>query len=222
MTKLYFEEKGAELLERIGMSKAEFARRMGIQRQNVNILFASKNVETIRRAADIIGVPLGIMIGYTSEPDLEDFPVIGQDRDYPLVGNIPTGDSVEDRRNRQKIIQSFYHQWKVHNPDSKRYNINLKDDINIRFVSVKETAGQASLTYHSTLAVLQLDAILTNATLIDEVPSNPRKNNQRPFEKMLRMSYFCPGLGFVKMLVGVKRSDKSKVQYCITAIETNK
>ena len=39
---------------------------------------------------------------------------------------------------------------------------------------------------------------------------------------MLRMSYVCPGIGVVKMMVGVKHSDKSKVQYCITAIDTEK
>lgn len=39
---------------------------------------------------------------------------------------------------------------------------------------------------------------------------------------MIRMSYTCPGIGNVKMMVGVKHSDKSKVQYCITAIDTNK
>ena len=31
MAKIYFEDKGPELLERKGISKAEFARRMGIQ-----------------------------------------------------------------------------------------------------------------------------------------------------------------------------------------------
>ena len=32
----------------------------------------------------------------------------------------------------------------------------------------------------------------------------------------------CPGVGRVKMTVGVKRSDQKKVQYCITAIDTGK
>ena len=36
------------------------------------------------------------------------------------------------------------------------------------------------------------------------------------------MSYNCPGIGLVKMMVGVKQSDKTKVQYCITAIDTAK
>ena len=39
---------------------------------------------------------------------------------------------------------------------------------------------------------------------------------------MLIMEYVCPGIGRVKMTVGVKRSDKSKVQYCITAIDADK
>ena len=39
---------------------------------------------------------------------------------------------------------------------------------------------------------------------------------------MIRMSYHIPGIGMVKMLVGVKHSDKSKVQYCITVIDTGK
>ena len=61
------------------------------------------------------------------------------------------------------------------NPEAKRYNLCLKDDINIRYVSLEEMAGQASVNYLSTLAVLQLDAILTNSVLIETTPANPRK-----------------------------------------------
>ncbi|SKC36813.1 hypothetical protein SAMN06298215_0396 [Bacteroidales bacterium WCE2008] len=117
---------------------------------------------------------------------------------------------------------SYYHKWKERNPDAKKYNLNLKDNINIRYVSLEETAGQASLTYLSTLAVLQLDAILTNAVLVETTPINQNKKNQHGFMRMLRMTYNCPGIGQVKMLVGVKKSDKSKVQYCITAIDATK
>ena len=45
MNQIYFEAKGEALLERIGMTKAEFARRMGIRKQNVKALFKSKNLE---------------------------------------------------------------------------------------------------------------------------------------------------------------------------------
>ena len=200
MDRIYFEAQGEALLERIGMTKAEFARRMGIRKQNVKALFKSKNIETIYKAAGVMGVPFGMLVGYMEEPDLRKIPIVP----FEDVGgmftedDIPTGDSTEARRRRHKIILSFYHDWKNRNPEAKKYNLNLKDDINIRYVSLEETAGQASMTYLSTLAVLQLD---------------------KGFKSMIRMSYNCPGIGFVKMMVGVKQSDKTKVQYCITAID---
>lgn len=224
MNRIYFEAKGESLLEQIGMSKSEFARRMGIRKQNVKALFKTKNLETIYKAADVIGVPFTMLVGYVEEPDLVIIPFVPHEESENEImeDDIPTGDSVEDRRRRHKIILSFYHNWKERNPDSKRYNLFLNDDINIRYVSVEETAGQASLSYLSTLAVLQLDAILTNAVLVGTVLADPKKKNQKGFKSMLRMSYRCPGLGLVKMMVGVKLRDKSKVQYCITALGTTK
>lgn len=189
MKQIYFEAKGEDLLGRIGMTKSEFARRMGIHRQNVGTLFKTKNLETIYKAAK---------------------------------DDIPRGNSVEDKRKRQGLIYEFYQEWKRRNPDQKKYNIALKEDINIRAVSLDETAAHASQSYLSTIAVLQLDAILTNARLVQKAPSKPKTRNQRTFESMLIMEYICPGIGRVKMTVGVKRSDKSKVQYCITAIDTDK
>ena len=38
---------------------------------------------------------------------------------------------------------------------------------------------------------------------------------------MLIMEYICTGVGRIKMTVGVRRSDKTKIQ-CITAIDTSK
>ena len=228
MDQIYFEAKGEALLEQLGISKSEFARRMGIRKQNVKALFKTKNLETIHKASEVLGVPFALLVGYVEEPDLSKIPIAPTDDEdtveYKLIteDDIPTGDSTEDRRKRHKIILAFYHQWKKNNPESKRYNLDLKDDINIRYVSLEETAGQASLSYLSTLAVLQLDAILTNSILNETTPANPKKKNQKGFQSMLRMSYNCPGIGMVKMMVGVKNSDKSKVQYCITAISTDK
>lgn len=224
MNQIYFEAKGEALLERIGMSKSEFARQMGIRKQNVKALFKSKNLETIYKAATVMGVPFEMLVGYINEPDLSEIPIAPfeeeNEEDYEITAeDIPSGDTAEDRRNRHKLILRFYHQWKLKNPGAKRYNFSLRDDINIKNVSLVETAGHASLTYLSTLAVLQLDAILTNAVFIEKVPANPKKTNQNKFESMLRMEYQCVGIGLIKLLVGVKRSDKSKVQYCITVIE---
>lgn len=52
-----------------------FARRMGIQRQNVNVLFKTNNLETIARAADVLDVPLALLVGYVDEQDVFDLPV---------------------------------------------------------------------------------------------------------------------------------------------------
>ena len=227
MNQIYFEAKGEALLKRIGMSKSEFARRMGIRKQNVKALFKTKNLETIYRASEVLGVPFTLLVGYMEEPDPSEIPLepYEEEEDKNVIiteDEIPTGGSTEDRRKRRDLIYSFYENWKQMNPEHKKYNLALKDDINIRAVSLDETAGQASLSYLSTLAVLQLDAILTNAWLVKDVPSKGDSKNQRSFERMLIMEYICIGVGRVKITVGVRRKDKMKVQYCITAIDAGK
>ena len=69
MNQIYFEAKGEALLERIGMSKSEFARQMGIRKQNVKALFKTKNLETIYKASEVLGVPFMMLVGYIEEPD---------------------------------------------------------------------------------------------------------------------------------------------------------
>ena len=69
------------MLKRIGMSKSEFARRMGIRKQNVNTLFKTKNLETIYKASEVLEVPFGLLVGYVEEPDLSKIPVVPIDED---------------------------------------------------------------------------------------------------------------------------------------------
>lgn len=131
---------------------------------------------------------------------------------------IPQGNSPKEIDERRSIISNFYHEWKANNPSQRRYNLSLNEYINIRFVSITETCTHAAKTYHSTLAVLQLDAILTNARLVSTV--RPKSNaNQKQFEKMIVMHYECVGIGVVKLTVGVRRRTHEKVQYCITALD---
>jgi hypothetical protein len=206
------------------MTKSEFARQMGIRKQNVKALFRTKNLETIYKAAAVMGVPFEMLVGYVEEPELDEVPLAPDIDaiDEITEDDIPIGNTKKDRRKRQDLIYAFYLGWKRKNPEQKKFNIALQDDINIRAVSLDETAAQASLTYLSTLAVLQLDAILTNAWLVKTVPSKQGTKNQQSFERMLIMEYVCTGVGRIKMTVGVRRSDKTKVQYCITAIDTGK
>lgn len=222
MKGIYFEEKGPLLLEQMGMTKSEFARRMGIQRQNVNALFKTNNLETIARAADVLGVPFAVLVSYVDEPDIFEF--VGSDSydDLEILPeDVPKGDSREDIERRRRIISKYYHNWKLRNPSLKRLNLSLKEDINIRFVSITETCTHASRSYLSTLAVLQLDAILTNAKVVRTFRTK-NNGNQKPFEKMIVMKYDCVGIGVVKMTVGVRRRTHEKVQYCITALKMEK
>jgi transcriptional regulator with XRE-family HTH domain len=224
MKGIYFEEKGAELLDKVGMTKAEFARRMGIQRQNVNVLFRTNNLEIIARAAEVLDVPLALLVGYVEEPDLDEYQIIesadasSSDDGVIRPEDVPVGDSTEDIELRRKIISRFYHDWKLRNQSLRKFNLSLNEYINIRFVSITETCTHASRNYFSTLAVLQLDAILTNARVVATVRSKGN-GNQKPFEKMIIMKYDCVGIGVVKMTVGVRRRTHEKVQYCITALE---
>lgn len=226
MKGIYFEEKGISLLEQVGMTKSEFARRMGIQRQNVNLLFRTNNLETIARAAEVLEVPLALLVSYVDEPDIWELPMSEFVVDVPSDDcveirpeDVPVGDTVEDRRTRNRLIRQFYFQWMGKHEDRKVFNKSLDDYIHIKYISVNETAGHASLRYLSTLAVLQLDAILPNAVLMDSKPINPKTKNQKGFKRMLIMEYNCPAIGLVRLTVGQKGSDGSKVQYCITAID---
>ena len=64
------------------------------------------------------------------------------------------------------------------NPSLRRFNLSLNEYINIRFVSITETCAHASKNYCSTLAVLQLDAILTNAKVESTVRSKNNENQK--------------------------------------------
>lgn len=223
MTAIYFEVKGETLLDELGISKAEFARRMGIKRQNVKTLFKSKDLRTILKAAEVLGMPWQLLVGYVEMPDTDALPVpTPEDNSDIVVDSIPMGDTTEDQRARRKLIKDSYREWGRLHPDGKMFNQSLNDDIYIKFISVDETSAHASLHYLSTLAVLQLDAILSCARYRGIAQIKTGNKNQAQFEKMILMSYDCVGVGRVKLTVGVKRGSKQKIQYCITAMDVEK
>ncbi len=133
--------------------------------------------------------------------------------------NIPKGDTKTDIISRKRIISRFYQAWKEKNPQQKVYNIHLKDYINIRNISIQETAAHAAKTYLSTLAVLQLDSILSTAKKISTVKPKAGNKKQEKFTSIIVMEAKFVGIGKVKLTVGIKRSNKEKIQYCITSIE---
>ena len=50
----------------------------------------------------------------------------------PFLYMIPESNSLEDIKQRERIIRDFYHEWKEKNPSQRKYNLSLKEYINIR------------------------------------------------------------------------------------------
>lgn len=131
---------------------------------------------------------------------------------------IPKDDSLESIKVREGIIRDFYREWKEKNPSQRKFNISLKEYINIRMVSIIETSEHAAKNYLSTLAVLQLDSILVGAKKTSIQKTKPDSKNQKSFERIIIMEYEMAFIGKVKMTVGIRRRTREKIQYCITAI----
>ena len=134
---------------------------------------------------------------------------------------VPTGSTKEDIKARESIISGVYRNWYEANPSKTVFNPNLKDNINVRYLSITETIRHAAKTYLSTLAVLQLDIILKNAYQVGEPsPIKEGVKNQSEFSEMIIMECPLVGIGTAKLTVGVKKKTGMKIQYCITAIST--
>lgn len=60
--KTFFEENAVDLLNAAGLNKAKFAEKMGVARQNIQKVFETKNVFTLMKASDVLGVSLNHLI----------------------------------------------------------------------------------------------------------------------------------------------------------------
>lgn len=65
----YLETHAANLLRGKRLTKAAFAEKMGVKAQNVNKVFETKNVNTLMRAAQVLGVSLDYLIGGSKTDD---------------------------------------------------------------------------------------------------------------------------------------------------------
>jgi len=132
---------------------------------------------------------------------------------------IALGDTTDDKKQRKEFVIAFYSQWIAVNTTKQIFNKSLNDFINVRFLSLQETAGHASHTYKSTVAVTYLTEILENAKYVITVKPKSENKNQQRFSEMIVMQHSKKVFGEIKLTVGVLKGSRQKVQYCITAIE---
>lgn len=130
--------------------------------------------------------------------------------------DIPVGVTKEDIKVRERIIKDFYSKWISENPEKKIWNEDLKDYIFVKFISINETYCKAARRYESTLAVFRLTEVLQKAVLVKEKPSKLNDKNQKSFERLFIMRH-----NDIKLIVGIQKSNKDKVQYCLSAIGTS-
>jgi len=133
---------------------------------------------------------------------------------------IPLGTTLEDIKTRKKIIQDFYALWNAANPTKQVYNTNLKEFINIRFLSIQETSMIAANKYSSTFALTHyFTEILELAQEIRRTPPKKDNENQKRFSEIIVLEYTKKEFGKIKLTVGILKGSKQHIQYCITAIE---
>jgi hypothetical protein len=137
--------------------------------------------------------------------------------DSPL--HLPKDNSREAKKERKDFIIAFYSQWIAANTTKQIFNKSLQDFINVRFLSIQETAGHASHTCKSAVAVTYLTEILENAKPVESVKPKPENKNQQRFSEMIVMEHSKEVFGTIKLTVGILKGSKQKIQYCITAIE---
>ena len=134
---------------------------------------------------------------------------------------IPTGTSKKDEADRRKIINDFYRKWFQENEEKRVKNTSLGTLIHVNKDSRKETQKWGSLSFRSTLTVLELSYVLKNAVVTGKDDPKPGNKSQKKYSKMLIMECVVPKLRpyvvTAKLTVGVRRSDSQRLQYCLTA-----
>lgn len=131
---------------------------------------------------------------------------------------IPKGQSMQEIKIRQKLIFDFYERWKEEHPEKSVFNKSLNADILIRKESVVEAAEHSAKKYGSTIAVMHLDELLSEAILVGKDKTKPGNKNQEKLQSMLLMEYNMEGIGRIKLTVGERRRTLDKIQYGIYAL----
>lgn len=139
---------------------------------------------------------------------------------------VPMGNSLEEIRMREKLIDNFFRNWYSEHSSKEVFNTRMNENILVRKISIDEAKEHAAKRYKSTIAVLRhFDEILANASSIGKTAVKIGDRNQSRFDYMMIMSYLCADIGTIKLTVGIrKKSDGDNkyitmTQYGISALE---
>ena len=124
---------------------------------------------------------------------------------------IPMGQSMEEIRKREAIIDDFLRKWSAANTERKVFNNVMQEYIYVRAISFAEAKEHSAKSYKSTRALMLLDEVLKNASPIKRVPKKSEDKNQKEFVYMLVMIYKHQDIGTIKLTVGIKKN-ANKIQ----------
>ena len=129
---------------------------------------------------------------------------------------IPQGKTREEIKAREKIIKDFYAGWIANNPSKSVWNKSLNAPIRVKGISINETYEHAARSYESTIEVLRLTEILSEAKIGSIGPHKTDDKNQKSFSKVLVMRH-----NNARLIVGYQPSLGDYVQYSITCTSSN-
>jgi len=129
---------------------------------------------------------------------------------------IPQGKTREEIKTREKIIKDFYARWIANNPSKSVWNRSLNALIKVKGISINETYEHAARSYDSTMEVLHLTEILSEAEVIFMAPRKADDKNQKAFSRVYVMRHKS-----ARLVVGYQPSLGDYVQYSITCASSN-
>lgn len=96
--KTYFEDHAEDFLKERGISKAQFAKAMGVSPQNINKLVGTKNICTLTSIANFLDIPLSVILFGNEETEQDIHGCIYINGKHHLIS------SKEDIENILKVI----------------------------------------------------------------------------------------------------------------------
>ena len=126
--------------------------------------------------------------------------------------DIPKGNGRENNRARKKIIKDFYASWIAEHPDKRVWNRALRAYIYVKYRSINETSGQASMSFESTREIFKLTEILAEASLVKTMPPKKGDENQKPYSRIIIMRHKT-----ALLVVGKQKTTGEYIQYCISS-----